>query len=101
MSAAAIRPASQVSTVIHSSLPPPPPAPPAGGPRNVACLEEFLERLAAHVGDHRRIGDAAQAAQFLEREKARAVADERAPVQVAHHGPFLLGEAGLLESGLR
>src|SRR5262245_43963447 len=69
--------------------------------RNVAGLEELLESLAAEGRDHLGVGNAAHASELLEAEQARAVADQRRPVDLTHHAPLLGAETRLLERRLR
>src|SRR6185503_2355268 len=68
-------------------------------------LEELLQRLAAEVRHHLRVGHALGARQLLEAEEARAVVLHRLPVEAAHHFFFrfaqpLHGFLGLLEEQL-
>src|SRR5467141_186858 len=67
------------------------------GAGNVSGLEEFFQRFSAESRDHFRIGYAFDAPEFLKAEKARSVAHERSPVELAHHAAFLGAETGLVE----
>src|SRR5437867_2092741 len=61
----------------------------AGDP---ARLQELLERLAAEMSHHFRIGDALGARELLQAEKARAVVLHRLPVEAPHHAALVLGQ---------
>src|SRR5712692_6295465 len=60
-------------------------------------LEKLVERFSPKPRHHLRIGDAPHAPELFEAEEARAVADERGPVELADHLPFLGAQAGLVE----
>src|SRR5688572_16047283 len=60
--------------------------------RDPAGLEKLLQRLAAEGGHHLRIRDPLGACELLQAEEARAVVLHGAPVEPAHHVPFLFAE---------
>src|SRR3954470_15382999 len=73
--------------------------PPSARSRHPAGLQELLERLAAESGHHLRVRDAAYAAELLEAEEARAIADEPRPGERQDHPRFPGRQAGLVERG--
>src|SRR5262245_21488332 len=64
----------------------------SAGSGNSARFQELLERLAAKVRHHLRVGHAHRAPELLQAEEVGAVVLHRLPVEAAHHVLLLLGE---------
>src|SRR5712691_12280311 len=60
-------------------------------------LEKLVERFSPEPCHHLRVGNAFHAPELFQAEEARAVADERGPVELADHPPFLGAQARSVE----